>query len=354
MEGLRGIAVLLVFLVHYVTSFEPWLARGSTVAAFAEALRDLGHTGVDLFFALSGFLIWRIVVEREFHFVPYVLRRVRRIYPTYLCVLAVYVVLAWADPARGKLPQGWLATLRYLFENLMLLPGILEIRPFVTVAWSLSYEFCFYLGLPLLVAATGARRWPSGLRSVLLLGLAALALGLFANAGPIRLAMFLPGALVAESFARRGPAHGARHGLGVAALILGLLGVAASRILHQSLVVRFVLLGVALFVCLRDVLGVPGLAARIFAWAPLRRLGNMSYSYYLVHGLALKAAFVALEFARLPLDESELWFFALLIPGFLVTLPPALLLFRCVERPFSLSAVHEKSPRWMRGAKVSR
>ncbi len=43
----------------------------------------------------------------------------------------------------------------YIGANLMFLPGVLHIQPIMNVAWSLSYEWFFYLSLPLAVAVTG-------------------------------------------------------------------------------------------------------------------------------------------------------------------------------------------------------
>ena len=59
----------------------------------------------------------------------------------------------------SKLPQGAGAVVAYLLANLLLLPGLFPIEPLITVAWSLSYEFAYYLALPLLVAGTGMRDW---------------------------------------------------------------------------------------------------------------------------------------------------------------------------------------------------
>lgn len=54
MEGMRGFAVFLVFLVHYVTLVKPWIANELALIAFSSGLHTIGNTGVDLFFVLSG------------------------------------------------------------------------------------------------------------------------------------------------------------------------------------------------------------------------------------------------------------------------------------------------------------
>jgi peptidoglycan/LPS O-acetylase OafA/YrhL len=64
-------------------------------------------------------------------------------------------------------------------------------------------------------------------------------------------------------------------------------------------------------------------------------MGNVSYSYYLLHGLALQAFFsVAQRFISPGHDGLAL---ALLLPAWLATLPPCLMLFLLIERPLSLA-----------------
>ena len=63
----------------------------------------------------------------------------------------------------------------------------------------------------------------------------------------------------------------------------------------------------------------------------------MSYSYYLLHGLALKAGFLALAVA-LPIANHGFLFSCALLPAlFGLTLIPTAVLFLAVERPFSLA-----------------
>ena len=61
MEGLRGIAVFLVFLVHYSSLISPWLKYDTIhIASF---IHSAGQIGVDLFFVLSGFLIYGTIIK---------------------------------------------------------------------------------------------------------------------------------------------------------------------------------------------------------------------------------------------------------------------------------------------------
>lgn len=53
MEGLRGFAVFLVFLVHYLTFVEPWIKDLDVLSGHAASVRALGNVGVDHLVILS-------------------------------------------------------------------------------------------------------------------------------------------------------------------------------------------------------------------------------------------------------------------------------------------------------------
>ena len=70
-------------------------------------------------------------------------------------------------------------------------------------------------------------------------------------------------------------------------------------------------------------------------WAPLRWLGNMSYSYYLMHGLVVRAGFAVLG-RVLPDGLPPPAFWMALVPLFAATLAAGAVLFIVVEKPLSL------------------
>jgi len=84
---------------------------------------------------------------------------------------------------------------------------------------------------------------------------------------------------------------------------------------------------------------VDGRARRIFSTTPLRWLGNMSYSYYLVHSLVLQGCFELLRKVAPP-DGNQPWvWWTLLLPCFAATLVASYAVFVGVEKRFSLRAV---------------
>ena len=337
MEGLRGLAVLLVFFVHYVTLAEPWLEPESASFVVATFLRRIGNSGVDLFFVLSGYLIYGALIRRPKPLLPFARRRIARIYPTFLVVFAVYVVLAYLQPATGKLPEGGGAQAIYLVQNLLLLPGIFDIRPLITVAWSLSYEVFYYLTIPIVIALLGLRRWGRLPRVLFFLGasVAWFVTCYVVQGEHLRLVMFLAGILLYEAVdAGRGRATGA---LGLPALALATVAMAVVHARGYDGTWRFVALYACFFVLCLSCFAGGGTATRWFSWSPLRWWGNMSYSYYLVHGLALKVGFEGLARLDPPAadDSAVLWLY--LVPMLAATLLAGGVLFVCVEKPLSLA-----------------
>jgi exopolysaccharide production protein ExoZ len=337
MEGVRGLAVLLVFFVHFDAIFKRYLVDGSPGAKVSWFLGLVGNSGVDVFFVLSGYLIYGVVIRRAVSYRAFVARRAVRIYPAFLCVLAIYLALLWLASAESRMPGGWAANGLYVLANVMLLPGLLPITPIITVAWSLSYEFFFYVSIPLLVTALGLRSSARAGRVTWCLVataagfLAALAFGTH----HVRLVMFVAGILLYEALASPVTLLKRRAEwivIGAFALAVAAQGAEA----EGWKVAQVLALYLGTLWLLLHVIGGDGPSSVIFRWTPLRWLGNMSYSYYLVHGLALNVLGALVRFV-VPGGHGGLWVWGILLPlSLLVTLSASTLLFAFVEKPWSL------------------
>ncbi|EKF25559.1 acyltransferase family protein [Mycolicibacterium hassiacum DSM 44199] len=165
-EGMRACAAVGVVITH--VAFQTGHTGGVTGRIFGRF--DLA---VAVFFALSGFLLWRghAAAARGLRDRPraghYLRSRIVRIMPGYL--VAVVVILTLLPEARPDLTV-WLAnlTLTQIYVPLTLTSGL-------TQMWSLSVEMAFYLALPLLALLV---RWvPVRARIPVLAGAAVLSLG---------------------------------------------------------------------------------------------------------------------------------------------------------------------------------
>jgi exopolysaccharide production protein ExoZ len=330
MEGLRGLAVTLVFLQHYTVQSQLIGLAPGAASAVAAAFRDYGNFGVELFFVLSGYLIYGTLVRKAPPFIRFMVRRYQRIYPTFLVAFAIALALTIITPNQGKIPHDpWLAAV-YIAANLALLPGLIPIEGIVTVAWSLSYEMFFYVVSAGLVLGTGMSAMPPGRRIAILLLLTG-AFVIASHAGianfPVRMMPFFAGMLLAEGLGERVPAW-VGWAAPVAAFAAFVTHVLPGGTEESIQTVAFFLLCA---VCFRGA----GLVSVWMIFAPLRWLGNMSYSYYLVHGFVVRIAMDLLA-RRLPAGMPDWVFWGFMPVLYAATLVASSLLFVAVEKPLSL------------------
>ena len=338
MEGLRGFAVFMVFLVHYASQIDPWITKPSTLGALNDTFHIIGNIGVDLFFVLSGYLIYDSLMYRPQSFSRFISRRVQRIYPTFIVVFLTYIALSFVFPAENKIPPSMPEAAYYLAENFFLLPGLLPIDPIITVAWTLSYEMFYYLAIPLVLMALRLRQRTPEWR-IYFFAIATISFCAYCamNGGHIRLIMFVAGILLSEAL-RYGRIPALNSSIAPIALLVGILTPLIPVPGYAGDVIRAIILFISFFVLCFSLFSQPQeWLYKTFVWTPLRWLGNMSYSYYLIHGLALKAAFLVLG-KFLPIDEvGAALFVTLLACMFAISLVPAIGLFLIIERPLSLS-----------------
>lgn len=353
MEGLRGIAVLLVFFVHYSSGMAPYFGPKGKDLWWIAGIHEIGNSGVDLFFVLSGFLIYKAVIHRPINYRKYAYRRIERIYPVFLAVLLLYVLLSYAFPHLSRIPMGWPDAFAYLMANVLLLPGMFSIEPIITVAWSLSYEAFYYILVPLLVAILQMRLWRSQQRIAFLLGLyliyiVAQSLELATH---FRLTMFFGGILLYEIVYGLGMVPKGRDSAWPDRLALALFvgGLAFFTLLGASRwmlgtswlaalppFLKYVLLNAALVYLIYRSLFASGPAGKLFSFTPLRWLGNMSYTYYLMHSLGLHIFFKALHVFAPSLQGSIAAYIALVPVAVIVTIAVSVPVYLFIEHPFSL------------------
>jgi peptidoglycan/LPS O-acetylase OafA/YrhL len=151
-DGLRGVAVLAVLGFH----------------AFPEAVPG-GYVGVDVFFVISGFLITDIIarelIHRDFSFADFYWRRVRRLFPALVLVLATTLALGWVLLLPDEFKQlgkhasaaaAFLANFA-LWRESGYFDTAAEFKPLLHL-WSLGIEEQFYLVWPAVLVAFWKRK----------------------------------------------------------------------------------------------------------------------------------------------------------------------------------------------------
>jgi peptidoglycan/LPS O-acetylase OafA/YrhL len=164
LDGMRGIAVLLVLMFHFAWTFpgdDPTTATTlmEKIAVRVHALLWSGWTGVDLFFVLSGYLITRGLVAPSKRALGtrlkmFWMRRVLRIFPLYYAFIIVGTIVALAVAGTSAWvpgPSYWVYMQNYAlaFDD--------EVLRWTAHFWSLAIEEQFYFVWPI-VAVMVARR----------------------------------------------------------------------------------------------------------------------------------------------------------------------------------------------------
>jgi peptidoglycan/LPS O-acetylase OafA/YrhL len=319
-DGLRLVGAGAVLIQHLFERFhERW----------AHLLVDPGPGvfGVVLFFMISGFVI-PFSVQRGLDVRAFVIRRITRIYPVYLVVLALALGFAFADVApyfRQLLdarPGEWIA-------NLLLVQDFTGARPFYSVSWTLAIEFIWYALFVCLVKTAGRR---AGTISAVAAPALMIALTLVSVAIGVRIPLGRPGMVYAavlgyQTYRYQVGDIGTRtwrvHLIVFLIVTLASNSVAFGYFHHPKISLMqaigpwtAALILFALSVSIPAVRSRRGLANPTLAW-----LGAASYSIYMMHPLAIALA-VHLETPILVIAAAVL-----------LTFTMALLSYRYVELP---------------------
>jgi peptidoglycan/LPS O-acetylase OafA/YrhL len=292
LDGIRGIAVLLVIVYHAVL-YNP----GSTDEASA-AVELFGHAGVDLFFVLSGFLITGILLKskgRPGYFRNFYAKRALRIWPLYYLLLAVAFVIVPLLAHYAHLASGENANIqaRNVFIYIFLLQNLFYSLPFsptlLAMTWSLAIEEQFYILWPSLVLLFTRKRltYILGYLVILtpLLRLWALHHGLDFEAiyriTWFRLDSLSLGAILSLWYLADFVSVPDLKSVALMALAVGMLGRPLSPPWMEDSLLSLACFGAVLFAiwcnASHSVTGI------LFRWRWLRYIGTVSYCLYLVH-----------------------------------------------------------------------
>jgi peptidoglycan/LPS O-acetylase OafA/YrhL len=299
LDGMRGVAILLVMFAHFIGSYP----IGNSADTWIYAVVRSGWCGVDLFFALSGFLITGILLETRTasnYFGAFYMRRVLRIFPLYYAFLFLWFVVmkgfvswrGWNLDAIGTEHQLWYWSYAANWSSLND-SGV----PALGHLWSLAVEEQFYLVWPLVVWLVSARSLAKTCLVLIALGPAIrcgmIALGLPSLAiyeiTPARLEPLALGALIAivlrdETWHRIAvrvwkPMFVIAFG-GVLAMFFWYHGLSQAQPLDQTL--GYFLIASASAAAVGGAV-LRGAEPSLLRWRPLRACGKYSYALYVLH-----------------------------------------------------------------------
>lgn len=157
LQYLRAIAALMVVYFHSV------LQVPKPDAGFDTPLHLFGETGVDIFFVLSGFVMWLTTAGRQIRPLEFYRRRIQRIVPLYWLATVFSATVALIAPSilKSTVFDGphLVASLLFLPWHNPASPDL--ITPVVVPGWTLNYEMFFYFVFGLLLLVREAWRLPA-------------------------------------------------------------------------------------------------------------------------------------------------------------------------------------------------
>lgn len=343
-DGIRAIAVLAVVISH----------------AFPDVLPG-GFVGVDIFFVISGYLISQILMKNldqgNFSLLTFYQRRIRRIFPALLVVLAFTMLFGWFclfRPEFGSLGRHTVASALFS-ENFLLWSeaGYFDtesrLKPTLHL-WSLAIEEQFYIVWPLLLYAVWRSRisFPA---VIAVLAMTSLAINLRDIHVNPTAAYYSPLGRSWELMIGSGLAYLDRQGLSLSA---------RQRDLSSSAGVLLIILALVL---VRPESGFPGLWAllptvgtalllaagdqawfnrRVLSLSPMIWCGLISYPLYLWHWPFL--SFGSIIFGGLSPMKSAICVVAAFIAAFLT--------YRLIERPIRRAAPKPLVPAFLASSMV--
>jgi peptidoglycan/LPS O-acetylase OafA/YrhL len=268
-DGLRAIAALSVVAFHYTTRFDQlFLHVAPTRVEF-----PYGYLGVNLFFAISGFVIF-MTLDRIRAPLDFVISRFSRLFPSYWAAVAI----TWLLVSVVGLPAYEVSWKSAVF-NLTMLQSFFSVPDVDGVYWSLQIELLFYIWM-LILWVTGALRFSVGICAgwLTIAILATMAERIVNIRAPYAVSYFLlldwipwfaMGMTVFLTLKEQ--AFKAKHAV---VLLLALLAIAVKN--QMPTLIAAPLTFALLFAASRN---------RIYwlAWRPLVFFGVISYPLYLVH-----------------------------------------------------------------------
>ena len=342
-DGLRFVAIGSVFVYHlggYVAAKAHAPFRSDPSEGLLADILIHGNLGVQLFFAISGFILALPFASHHLRGTaavglrPYFMRRLTRLEPPYIVSMLLFFalrVIYVGDSAEALTPHLG-ASLAYVHNLVYGAGSVIN-----GVAWSLEVEVQFYILVPALAAVFAIR--DRGARRLTIVGLIGLAIALQwvlipPDAARIRLTVlnhiqfFLVGFLLADVYLsdwKAAPARSARWDLvtlaGWPTLLLALQSNAGERVVFPLLI--FVLYCAAF----RGVW-----SSRLFSNRWITTIGGMCYTIYLLHYPLI--SFVGRHTADYRITDrfgGELaWQFLLVTP---VVLLVCTVFFALIERP---------------------
>jgi peptidoglycan/LPS O-acetylase OafA/YrhL len=137
LDALRGIAAIMVVFFHF------------SVTTALSAMFNLGVTGVELFFMISGFVIYMSLTKAKGS-LEFIINRVSRLYPTYWACVTLTFIFICIKEYTGKSADSYNPDIYDYLKNMTMFQYYVPGRDLDGVYWTLIIEMLFYIIMVLL------------------------------------------------------------------------------------------------------------------------------------------------------------------------------------------------------------
>ena len=297
LQVLRGLAAWLVVYHHYMQIFHSF----NSTSSIGEFFSSRGGFGVDLFFVLSGFMMYLAASRPSTDGWSFFIKRLFRVFPTYWFFTFIIIIAVALIPSAFIYNQ---YTAYTLIQSLLFIPhenvSGLGVYPVLTVGWTLNYEVLFYSILAVCLAVF--KRKGIYICCVLIL-LFPIVFYSFDNVtmsvikNP-KMWQFVFGMAIGYIFLKYKIIEIQLFKTGLISLIAGgivLSGIVGYGLIHTTISASLIVIG---FILINNLFNEKNLLTQF-----LIKLGDYSYSTYLAHILVLGVLFNFFGDSLSPLKE---------------------------------------------------
>jgi len=289
LDGLRAIALLMVFNVHFFGFYTGTNFFSEKTSLFYQVISVLraGHLGVDLFFVVSGFLIIRSMQGTR-PSASFLKKRAYRLGPMHFFGVFLYIFAVSASPSVID-----------MLANLFLLAPLIKNMPVYGLIWTLTWEWIFYLFIFLIARVASGQPLRAALLLTVLTVFSCVAMQNVTSVKWIEPGRFFGFVIGIVLFAEMNRAVGQSKKTSMSkcwsdmAAVAAIIGIVAMQVIWSRYALTildlplqggfYVLVDIFFALLIKASFSTDGIIARLLSSPFLRFLGKISYSFYLVH-----------------------------------------------------------------------
>lgn len=327
-SGVRGLAAIFVYVNH-----APYMLNTIGVkpsfSSWGWIYGNLGSFGVQIFFCITGFLFFDRIIKNngEMSWNRFYEARIKRICPLFYTACIAYFIIAFVENKSVSLSASDLQTavslMSFGFIESSMKIGEFNLYPINGVIWTLVHEWRFYFALPLIAYAYANKKIGP---LVLLIAIIAAITDLY-NSPLVCWAYFLTGIITAIIYNKKISYLKSMSSLFSVIAIICLIVTMGAKINQGYNWQRYVISSIFFFSIILS-------SPFWLRFGPLKILGEISYSVYLLHLPILYVAIKLLnQFTDLnTISFNSYWFFILIVDVFIVFISS--ISFRFIESRF--------------------